>query len=131
MIAAGPALGADLPLKAPPPAVDAWNWSGFYVGGHGGYGWGHDSFTDLNDPFFFGKFPNFAATGFDPKGFLGGLHAGANWQSGKIVAGLEADLSFTDIKGSSSNTATPVVGLFGITNTGTAANSGSFDLLGS
>jgi opacity protein-like surface antigen len=131
MIAAGPALAADLPLKAPPPAVAAWSWSGFYVGGHGGYGWGHDSFTDLNDPFFTGKFPGFAATGFDPKGFLGGLHAGANWQTGKIVAGLEADLSFTDIKGSSSNTPTTTVGLFGITNSGTAANSGAFDLLGS
>jgi opacity protein-like surface antigen len=131
MIAAGPALAADLPLKAPPPAVAAWSWSGFYIGGHGGYGWGHDSFTDLNDPFFTGKFPGFAVTGFDPKDFLGGLQAGANWQSGKIVTGLEADLSFTNIKGSSTNTPTTTVGLFGITNSGTAASSAAFDLLGS
>jgi outer membrane immunogenic protein len=127
---AAPALAADLPLKAPAAVVAAWNWSGFYIGGHGGYGWGHDSFTDLNDPFFTGKFPGFAITGFDPKGFLGGLHAGANWQSGKIVTGLEADLSFTDIKGSSSNTPAPSVTPFA-TNTGSAANSGAFDLLGS
>jgi opacity protein-like surface antigen len=130
MIAAGPASAADLPLKAPPPAVADWSWSGFYIGGHGGYGWGHDSFTDVNDPFFSGKFPGFAVTGFDPKGFLGGLQAGANWQSGKIVAGLEADLSFTNIKGSSSNTPTTTVSPFAI-NSGTAATSGAFDLLGS
>src|SRR5258708_6698132 len=56
LIAAGPALAADLPLKAPPPVVAAWNWSGFYIGGHGGYGWGRNSQTDVNDPFFTGKF---------------------------------------------------------------------------
>jgi outer membrane immunogenic protein len=131
LIVAGPAGAADLPLKAPAPVAAVWSWSGFYVGGHGGYGWGHDSFTNLNDPFFTGKFPNFASTGFDPKGYLGGLQVGANWQSGSIVAGLEADLSVTNIKGSSSRTATPIVDAFGDITTGSAANSGTFDLLGS
>ena len=65
LAAAGPALAADLPLKAQPPVAAAWNWSGFYIGGHAGYAWGRDSFTNINDPFFGGKFPNFAATGFD------------------------------------------------------------------
>ena len=131
LIAAGPALAADLPLKAPPPVVAAWNWSGFYIGGHGGYGWGHNSQTDINDPFFTGKFPTFNVPGFDPKGFLGGVQAGANWQTGAIVTGLEGDLSFADIKASTFNTPPPNVGLFGITNFGTAATSGTFDLLGS
>ena len=131
LIAAGPALAADLPLKAPPPVVAAWNWSGFYIGGHGGYGWGHNSQTDINDPFFTGKFPTFNIPGFDPKGFLGGVQAGANWQTGAIVTGLEGDLSFADIKASTFNTPPPNVGLFGITNFGTAATSGTFDLLGS
>jgi len=70
LMAAAPALAADLPLKVPPAAAAVWSWSGFYVGAHGGYGWGHDSLTDLNDPFFAGKFPNFTVTGFDPKGAL-------------------------------------------------------------
>jgi opacity protein-like surface antigen len=130
LIVAGPALAADLPLKAPAPVAAVWSWSGFYVGGHGGYGWGHDSFTNLNDPFFFGKFPGFVATGFDPKGYLGGVQAGANWQTGSIVAGLEGDISFTNIKGSSLNIPAPIVGPFA-TGTGSAANSGTFDLLGS
>jgi opacity protein-like surface antigen len=129
LAAASPALAADLPLKAPPPVVAAWGWGGFYIGGHGGYGWGHDSQTDLSDPFFIGKFPNFAATGFDPKGALGGVHAGFNWQSGAIVGGLEGDLSFTDIKGSSLGIPPPIVG--SATSTGSLANSGTFDMLGS
>jgi outer membrane immunogenic protein len=131
LIAAGPALAADLPLKAPPAVVAAvWSWSGFYVGAHGGYGWGHDSLSDFNDPFFVGKFPTFTSTGVDPKGALGGLQAGANWQAGSIVGGLEGDLSFTDIKGSSLSIPTPVVSAFS-SNAGSAANSGTFDLLGS
>jgi outer membrane immunogenic protein len=130
LIAAGPALAADLPLKAPPPVVAAWNWSGFYIGGHVGYGWGRNSQTDINDPFFFGKFSNFGTTGFDPKGFLGGVHAGANWQSGSIVGGLEGDLSFTDIKGSSLNSVAINLG-GGSVSSGQAALSGTFDLLGS
>ena len=131
LIAAGPALAADLPMKAPPAVAAAvWSWSGFYIGVHGGYGWGHDSLSDLNDPFFFGKFPNLTVTGFDPKGALGGLHAGANWQAGRLVGGLEGDLSFTDIKGSSLTVPAPVVSPNVIT-TGSFANSGAFDLLGS
>jgi opacity protein-like surface antigen len=131
LIVAGPALGADLPLKAPAPVAAVWSWSGFYVGGHGGYGWGHDSFTDVNDPFFFGKFPGFVATGFDPKGYLGGVQAGANWQTGSIVAGLEGDISFTNIKGSSLNTLSNNLGGGGVVSSVRAANSGAFDLLGS
>jgi opacity protein-like surface antigen len=129
LVAGGSALAADLPLKAPPPVVAAWNWSGFYIGGHAGYGWGHDAQADINDPFFFGKFPGFNVPGFDPKGYLGGLQAGANWQTGSIVAGLEGDISFTNIKGSSLSIPTPT-GAPAV-STGTAANSGTFDLLGS
>jgi outer membrane immunogenic protein len=34
-----PALAADLPVKAPPPVLPPmFNWSGFYIGGNGGWG---------------------------------------------------------------------------------------------
>jgi opacity protein-like surface antigen len=129
LTAATPSLAADLPFKAPPPAVAAWGWSGFYIGAHGGYGWGHDSQTDI-DPFFNGKVPGFAGlTGFDPKGAVGGFHGGYNWQSRAFVVGIEGDLSFTDIKGSSLNTGAATTAFS--TNTISAANSGSFDTLGS
>ena len=89
-----------------------------------------DDTTVVNDPFFFGKYPGFGAPGFDAKGFLGGLHAGANWQDGRIVGGLEIDLSLTDIRGSSFGASAPFVNGPTISN-GTATNSGRFDLLGS
>ena len=43
-----PALAADMPLKAPHlrPAFD---WTGFYIGGHTGYGRGSSSAV-LSDP---------------------------------------------------------------------------------
>ena len=40
-------------------------------------------------------------TDINSKGFLGGFQAGANWQSGSWVGGLEIDLSASGIKGSS------------------------------
>jgi outer membrane immunogenic protein len=133
LLAIAPAEAADLPLKAPPPP--AWTWSGFYLGAHGGYGWGRDSTSSLDDPFFSGKLPNFGPTGFDTKGWLGGFQAGANWQDGRIVGGLEIDLSATGITGSSTNrlptfpdtSAFPFTGLL----TPTAASSGKFEWLGS
>src|SRR5215471_2408384 len=36
---AGPAMAADMPLKAPPP-VPVFSWTGCYWGGQIGYGWG-------------------------------------------------------------------------------------------
>jgi opacity protein-like surface antigen len=136
LMAAGPANAADqAPLLKAPPPMAAWSWSGFYIGGHGGYGWGHDSFSNLNDHdvffdvFFSNKFPNFLTTGFDSKGFLGGFQAGVNWQSGGFVGGLEIDLSGTDIKGSKSTAAGPV-GTPAV-STGTFTNSDKFELLGS
>lgn len=134
LIAAGPALAADLPLKAPPPKVDPWTWSGFYLGGHAGYGWSHDpQSVAADDPFFLGKFPGFGVAGYDGKGWLAGFHAGANWQDGRIVGGLEIDLSATGIKGSSTATVGPMPGLGGIPNivSGSAHSSGRFEWLGS
>src|SRR5229473_834319 len=45
LAAGGPAIAADLAVKAPvykapPIVVPVWSWSGFYVGGNVGYSWG-------------------------------------------------------------------------------------------
>lgn len=41
--AAVPAVAADLTYETPAPAAEqissAYNWSGFYLGGQGGYSW--------------------------------------------------------------------------------------------
>jgi outer membrane immunogenic protein len=44
---AAPALAADLPVKAPPPPViPMYNWTGFYIGGNGGWA-GDDACWDI------------------------------------------------------------------------------------
>jgi opacity protein-like surface antigen len=129
---AGAAQAADMPVKAPPPVAAPWSWAGFYVGAHAGYGWGQNHFTITDDPFFFGKSPGFSSGGYDLKGPLGGFHAGANWQHGRVVGGLEIDLTWTDIRGTSTSNWGPnfIPGPFARNEFGSATHSGKFSLLG-
>jgi outer membrane immunogenic protein len=79
------ASAADMrarPYKAAPPAavVAAYNWSGFYIGAMGGYGWGSgDS---------------------DASGGFGGGTVGYNWQlpGSQFVFGVEVDAAGASIK---------------------------------
>jgi outer membrane immunogenic protein len=95
-IASQAVLAADMPVRKPlpPQAVKAlppvFNWSGFYVGVHGGYGWGSSSFTD----------PTFSTGGFDTDGWLLGGLVGVNHQIGQTVLGAEADINWTNFEGS-------------------------------
>ncbi len=83
------AFAADMPVKAPPPAVVSYNWTGFYIGGAVGVrrsdtDWtttciGGVALCPLN-----GLLPARIATnnpaGFDDTGFKGGLYGGYNWE---------------------------------------------------
>jgi len=40
VFAAGSAVAADMPLKAPPAPVTTPTWTGTYIGINGGYAWG-------------------------------------------------------------------------------------------
>jgi outer membrane immunogenic protein len=91
----GPALAADLParrgmpVKAPEPVVVAYNWSGFYIGAHGGGGWGEKCFTFLG-----------VDDGcHDSSGWLAGGQIGFNWQTSNLVFGVEFSGSAADISG--------------------------------
>jgi outer membrane immunogenic protein len=98
----GAAVAADLPLKAPPPmAPPVSDWTGFYVGIHGGGGWGHTSF----DPAFTSNSALLLAVAppnANPTGGVFGGQVGYNWQWGSVVGGLELDFSGADINQSSS-----------------------------
>ena len=101
------APAADLPTKAPvykaPPAI-ASSWTGLYVGGNVGYGWGrrHLELT-ANDPptavlVALGALP---PIDFGSSGALGGVQLGYNWQfDPRWLAGIETDFDFSGIKGS-------------------------------
>ena len=91
------ALAADLPrkaiMKAPPPA-----WSGWYVGASAGYGFGSNNILidPLNDAGRSGFIS--PSLGVHPKGALGGITLGVNWQAQNFVYGVETDLSYAAIK---------------------------------
>jgi outer membrane immunogenic protein len=95
----GSAMAADLPIRKapPPPAVAAvYNWSGLYIGGHVGYGWGE---TEIADHTFLGNALFIPTQKIDSNGFLGGVQAGWNYQFGGFVLGAEVDFSWADVKG--------------------------------
>jgi outer membrane immunogenic protein len=85
LIAAGgalsPAQGADLGYGRTYTSnqrFDSYSWAGPYLGANLGYAWGS---VDNNPA--------------KPSGFVGGVQAGYNWQSGSFVFGLEGDIQAT------------------------------------
>jgi outer membrane immunogenic protein len=104
-VGAAGAADLDVPVyKAPvykaAPAIVS-DWSGFYIGVHGGYGWGDMGIGTPYMPILHldsKQDPHLGSFDADPKGGLVGVHAGHNWQYGSFVAGLEIDYSFADIK---------------------------------
>jgi outer membrane immunogenic protein len=106
VVAASIASAADMPTKAPayaPPVAVPYNWTGSYIGGHFGYGWGSDPIDlrpdAINAPLFATAALPFSMAD-NPRGGLGGVQYGTNWQFNRIVLGWESDFSITDIKAS-------------------------------
>jgi high affinity Mn2+ porin len=85
---ADPAFAADMPVKAPAlQTLD--NWTGFYIGGHFGYGGGSLG-ADTNPLPLEGVFLPHSVTGLN-----GGYQVGFNRQlSNNFVLGFEADATF-------------------------------------
>jgi outer membrane immunogenic protein len=90
LLSVAPALAADLPARMAtkaPAYVQVYNWTGFYVGVHAGYGWG-----DLDGG------AGIGSTSQD--GFFGGAQVGYNWQApgSNWVFGLELDSAWANIE---------------------------------
>jgi outer membrane immunogenic protein len=131
---AGPASAADLPVDSTeyavrPPIVGLLNWTGFYLGANLGYARspGNADVTACvilvaacitngvpiaianglpNAP----GVPLFSLTE-TMSGVIGGVQAGANWQTGNAVFGIETDFQGTSQSSSSSNAVVDLNGL--------------------
>lgn len=97
----GMAFAADLPSRlapnVPPPVMQAFSWTGFYVGGSSGYLTGTSKVTDVNATTF-GTIPAAVpgtTTTNKSSGGIYGVNAGYNFQTGHFVLGVEADYGFT------------------------------------
>ena len=97
VIACAGSAAADgiLVTKAPPSSGPAYDWSGYYVGGHFGDAWGTSNFTAA--PGIPGSINLFQTTNtFDEAGsFFAGLQAGYNYMlPNRFLIGAEVDASF-------------------------------------
>jgi outer membrane immunogenic protein len=120
-LSAGTTSAADMrmPVKAPPPVVAVYNWTGFYIGANAGYSWGEAS-TDgaltgtQNVSRFRTAGPDLLSSvttalgpldynvgRMDVDGFIGGGQLGYNWQVDRSwVLGIETDFQGSTEKGS-------------------------------
>jgi outer membrane immunogenic protein len=117
------AQAADMPTKArPAPYMAApFNWTGFYIGAHVGAGWSTKEWSFVDDGLVF------PIANYNLNGFLGGGQIGYNWQSGWAVFGVEADASWTDIKGSTASNFTSFSSKIDTLGTVTARFGGAVD----
>jgi outer membrane immunogenic protein len=85
------AVAADLapqPVEPVVPVVLPYSWTGFYVGAHAGAVFSNSS----------ANVGGFNFNSLDDTGFIGGAHAGYNYQfDGGFVVGLEGDIDYTSL----------------------------------
>ena len=84
---------------SPARAENAFNWSGFYIGGQFGSGWGTIQSTQIAPG---SAYPvGFAYNSSHPRGVLGGIYGGFNYQfNNPVVVGIDVDYSWADLSGS-------------------------------
>lgn len=90
LVSASPVLAADLGYSTAEPVAPVlpYSWTGFYVGAHAGAAFGNAKVSSI-DGF---------RQGYNNAGFIGGLHAGYNYQfENNWVVGLEGDLDYTSL----------------------------------
>jgi outer membrane immunogenic protein len=92
-----PASAADMAVKAPPPPPPPpiYNWTGFYIGGNGGWAQSHNCVD------FVGLAGTVVADGCrDRSGGVAGGQIGYRWQANQWVFGVEAQGDWADLNSS-------------------------------
>src|SRR3954447_13531759 len=113
-----PASAADMPMKAAPAPYVApiYNWTGFYIGGNGGWAQNHNCVDFLD-----AAGVAFASGCRDRSGGVIGGQLGYRWQASQWVFGLEAQGDWADLSNQrvslldptlSTRTKTSGIGLF-------------------
>jgi hypothetical protein len=90
---ATPAMAADLPVRAPvyrAPPVTLYDWTGFYIGGHGGWAWTQKDWRD--------GLSGVELVSYTADRSIGGVQGGYNRQTGAFVVGVEAQSSWGEIR---------------------------------
>jgi outer membrane immunogenic protein len=102
-VISGSAMAADMrPAPAPAPVytkapmMAPFSWTGFYIGGDGGFGFGTSSGTLANS---IGTFP--VPYSYNVNGPIAGGFVGGNYQIGTFVLGAEADWQWANLTGNS------------------------------
>jgi opacity protein-like surface antigen len=138
----GSAFAADVgppaypaPVYKSPPAP-SYNWTGFYLGIDGGYGFGSNPASNtVTDPFtgIGASLPVVVGSlgGINFSGYDVGGHAGYNFQHGIWVAGLELDFSATGVQGGNSGSFIDAAALPFTRVTATASENDKFNYLAS
>lgn len=104
-LAGAPALAADIVYKAPPPPPPVWSWTGFYLGLNAGAVVNDSSYNTYPTGCYIAPAPcaggpplnpfRSASATFNGAALTGGVQAGYNWQTGRMVWGIEADWNGT------------------------------------
>jgi outer membrane immunogenic protein len=102
---AGPAVAADMPLRAATPFAERFNWTGCYLGGHLGGGFARKDITDpvqlVQDSFGAGPTTGITTVSPSPTGVVIGGQIGCDYQfAPSWVVGIEGSASGSTMKGS-------------------------------
>ena len=93
----GSASAADMPVKAvKAPVAVGYNWTGFYIGVNGGYGWGRESYGENTIL----PCPPCVPVDHSPTGGIFGGQAGYRWQINQFVLGLEGSWDWANLRSS-------------------------------
>ena len=104
LMTAGAERAAAADLGGLPPAriaepeevyTPALRWTGLYLGANAGYSFGRDGTRETSAIPYNGM--NFEHFGSHAQGFTGGGQVGYNYQTGRVVLGIEADFNYANL----------------------------------